>query len=187
MIEFRPVLTSAPAEFPVSIEECKDHAIIGHDDDDSVILAAIGAAVAELDGFSGTLGRAIVTQTWQVEMPAWEYAFTLPVPNVSEVSVVYDDADGVEQAGPSVTLHAVSEGTLVRISNNWVAPDLHDDSAAPIRVSFTCGFGDPVDVPYDLKSVIMQRVAYMINDREGVSDPGRFTDRIVSKYRWPRV
>jgi hypothetical protein len=62
-----PVRTVAPALNPVSLDEAKDHVGAAEfDDDDRKLEGYIDAAVAYLDGYSGILGRALITQTWKV-------------------------------------------------------------------------------------------------------------------------
>ena len=181
---FRPTLIEAPAELPVTAAECKAHAVVEHEEQDGVIDAVIAGVVADLDGFRGILGRAMVTQTWRLEMAAWDRCFVLPVPDVSAVAITYDDEDGAEQAGPDVTLHPIARGTMVRISQDWTAPSLHSDSAAPVRMDFTCGYGGASDVPAALKVAIMQRVAQAFEDRTGETAAGAFSERLIAPHRW---
>lgn len=186
-MKFRPVRTSAPAELPLTVDECKRHAVVEFDEQDAVVSAAIASVVADLDGFAGLLGRAIITQTWELALPCWQRSFVLPVPDVASASISYLDVDGATQDGPAVTLHAVDAGTLVSISKDWIAPTLFDDSPAPVLVSFVCGYGSAADVPDDLKLAMMQRVAQAFDDREGEGRPGAFADRLIAKHRWLNV
>lgn len=184
---FRPILIAAPAELPVTAADCKDLAIVEHSEDDALIEAMIEASVSHLDGFRGVLGRALVEQTWRIGLDAWSRDFVLPVPDVSAVSLVYDDADGAEQVGPEVKIAPVATGTRVVLPKSWGLPALAADSIAPIRVDFVCGFGGADAVPQALKIAIMQMVAHQYAEREGVSVSSPFYDRLISPYRWVRV
>jgi len=180
---FRPVLVTPPAELPVTVAECKANAVVEHSESDDVIADLLDAAVSRLDGFRGILGRAIITQTWQVACDGWERSFVLPVPDVSSVSVVYDDEDGDEQSGPVMTLHPVAEGTRLRLSDDYDRPTLYTGDG-PVRVSFTCGFGGASDVPGNIRVAIMQMVAAMYENREGDVTRMPFFDRLIAPYRW---
>ena len=61
----RPVLVTPPAETPVSRTEAKAHLRVDGTGDDDLIDGLIDAAVAHLDGYTGILGRCMVTQTWR--------------------------------------------------------------------------------------------------------------------------
>lgn len=63
-----PVRVTPPAEPPVSLEEAKAHLRVDFGDDDLYVAGLIEAATAHLDGWSGILGRALVTQTWRQDL-----------------------------------------------------------------------------------------------------------------------
>jgi len=60
-----PVRVTAPADRPVTLAEVKNHCRIDHSDDDTLVQSYIDAAVAHVEGWSGVLGRCLVTQTWR--------------------------------------------------------------------------------------------------------------------------
>ncbi|MBN9674639.1 hypothetical protein JF542_02650 [Salipiger bermudensis] len=167
--------------------ECKALAIVEHDEDNALIETMIEASVSHLDGFRGVLGRAMVNQTWRLVLDAWSRDFVLPVPDVSSVSISYEDADGAEQTGPEVQFAPVAAGTRLVLPKSWAAPALAADSITPIRMDFVCGFGDAAAVPQALKIAIMQMVAHQYAEREGLSVSSPFYDRLISPYRWVRV
>lgn len=185
---FRPILTTPPAEAPVTLEDVKAHCVVDFSDDDQLLTGLRDAAVSHLDGFRGVLGRAIVTQTWAKAYAGWCRSFILNVPDVSAVSITYMDEDGVEQTvgAGDVSLHPNSLGTLVRLSDDFDLPTLQDDNPAPITLSFTCGFGDASDVPPDLKLAISALAASWYETR--ANEAGKTIPMgvapIVAKYRW---
>jgi uncharacterized phiE125 gp8 family phage protein len=85
-----PVRTVAPTLSPVSLEEAKDHVGAAEfDDDDRKIEGYLDAAVAYLDGYSGILGRALITQTWKVNLCGWPCeGIRLPLGPVQSVTTV---------------------------------------------------------------------------------------------------
>lgn len=112
---FRPVLTVPPAEQPVTVEQCKQHAVVDYNDDDALIEGYIQAATGLLDGFGGYLGRCIVTQGWQVEKPRFAPSFHLPVPDVSavEVSCKLQSGEPFVVPADALVIDAVATGTTL--------------------------------------------------------------------------
>ncbi|SDF91346.1 head-tail connector protein [Alloyangia pacifica] len=184
---FRPTLITPPAGKPVGATECKSHAVVDYSEDDAIVEAMIDAAVSHFDGFRGVLGRAIILQTWQVEMGAWQRCVDLPVPDVSAVTITYADAAGEQQDGPNVRILATSGGTRVVLPNNWSFPATETGNPAPISIQFTCGFGDASAVPSAIKMAIMQMVAHMFAEREGISIAEPVYDRLIAPWRWARL
>jgi uncharacterized phiE125 gp8 family phage protein len=92
-------IITAPATTPVSLAEAKAHLNVDHTDDDTLIQLIIEAATAHCDGPVGFLGRALVSQQWQLtldEFPENEIKIPLP-PLIAVNSIEYDDVDGAEQ------------------------------------------------------------------------------------------
>lgn len=58
-------LVQGPQDSAVPLSEVKRHLRVDHDDEDVIIAAYLEAAIAHLDGLSGTLGMALAPQTWR--------------------------------------------------------------------------------------------------------------------------
>lgn len=160
----RPVLITPPATLPVTVDEAKSHLRIDPAPADAVLTALIGAATKHLDGWSGTLGRCIVNQTWRQDFGCWPACrdLRLPFPSCSNVVVKYTDADDVENT-VSDALYEVLEdarGGFVRFLGSFDAPALYDQRSDPVRVTFTSGFGDASAVPEAIKIAIV----FMVGD-----------------------
>lgn len=192
-MKFRPILITPPVSEPVTSLEAAQHCVLWEDYDYTALDTMISAAVSYLDGLRGVLGRAMITQTWEVKFDRLDRMITLPVPDVdgSTVAVFYRDPAGNEQQVPTaaVETHAIPEGTLVAILNSFAIPALSTDTLAPVRVRFDCGFGDAGDVPAGLRAAIMQMVARMYDDRVG-ADAAIATDAVrslIEPYRWVAI
>ena len=185
-MQFRPTLTTPPAESPVSLEEVKDFCVVGFSDDDDLLTSLRDAAVSHLDGFRGVLGRAMIAQTWAISYTEWRREIVLRVPDVSSVSITYNDADGVEQTATGATIHAKPMGTLVRLPDDFAFPALETDNAAPITVTFTCGFGDADDVPAALKVAVKALTATWYGHRAAMPDKAlpMGVEALVAPWRW---
>jgi uncharacterized phiE125 gp8 family phage protein len=188
---FRPILTTPPDESPVTLDEVKAQASVDFADDDTLLTGLRDAAVAYLDGFRGVLGRAMITQTWQVQRVVWSRTICLPVPDVSAVTINYMDGEGADQtiAAENVTVLPIATGTLVSIADSLDLPTLESDNPAPIAVQFTCGFGAAGDVPANLKLAICALAATWYEAR--TAQPGEAlpmgVEALIRPYRWVAI
>lgn len=180
----RPVLKTAPSGQIVSVESAKVSLRVMHDDDDTQILALIKAAEAELDGYTGVLGRCLLTQTWTQTYPNWASFYRLPFPDVSAAAITYTDADGAEQSVGDAFFEIV-EGP--RSAELWFRPDfkrpaLSSDYRMPVSVDVTAGYGAAEDVPADLVEAIKARVNQMYWGTPA-KDVEPTIERLIRKYR----
>ena len=74
-----PVRTVAPVADLVSLAEAKAQCRVDDSDSDVLMTALIKAATDHLDGYSGVLGRALITQTWAVDFGGFSDLIRLPV------------------------------------------------------------------------------------------------------------
>lgn len=168
---------TAPAVKPVSLVEAKAHLRVDHSNDDTFIAALIESATAYCDGPEGFLGRALVTQTWELvldEFPINEIKIPLP-PLQSLVHVKYDDVAGDEQeVNFSVcSVDSVSEPgwVLPECSGAWPATF---EGINAVRIRFIAGYAPSSDSPPDLtanipgsiKAAILLLIGAMYEHRE---------------------
>lgn len=209
-----PVRVAAPAETPVSLAEAKAHLRVDTAGDDARITALIQAATDHFDGWSGILGRALVTQSWRVDMagfPASRWV-RLPLPPVQSITTVaYWDAANADQvfATGNYSLHSDGGGPFIALGNGVSWPPVYRRQDA-IRVTFVAGYGAASAVPQPLKVAILLRVealyatmkddiALRAESADGVSsqswaDVGgvmesliKASDALAVPYRIPRI
>lgn len=187
----KPIRTIAPSALPVSLDDVKSHLRVFHIDDDGMLQNLIDGAVAELDGYSGTLGRAIIDQTWQQPFRGWSRDLCLPMPNARSVVLEYTDQDGSIQQVNSSLFEVVEahSGSVVRLLTDFTAPSLKTDILQPINVTFTTGYGDESDVPRDIKIAIwlMVQLDYDQPDQQTAEAMRKAISAKVEKHRWVRV
>jgi uncharacterized phiE125 gp8 family phage protein len=164
------VLVTPPATTPVSLAEAKTHLRVDHSDDDTLITGLINAAVAHLDGKDGILGRALITQVWELKLDEFCPAIRLPLPPLATVdAITYVDTDGVTQT-LAASEYQVTSGEPAKIvpayGKSW--PDTRCEPEA-VRVEFTCGYGNAADVPAGIKAAILLHVGTLYRDRETVN------------------
>lgn len=158
-----PVRTAAPATTPVSLAEAKAHLRVEQDDthENDLIGALIAAATERLDGWSGILGRCMVTQTWRFDFPCFPDCdcLRLPMGRARSVVVTYRDADGTTQTLSSgeYSLIADAIGPTIVLNDGevWPATVARPDA---VSVSAVLGYGVAADVPAPLKAAILLMV-----------------------------
>lgn len=187
----RLTLETAPSTAPVDLASAKHHCRVSGDVHDAAIEAFIATATDYLDGPSGILGRAIMPQTWLLELSDWSDSLVLPIEPIRAVTVTYFDADGVEQTldPTSYELSAwPSRATELRLRSGVVRPEL---SAAeyPVRISMAAGYEDADAVPWPLKTAILMLVAHwrltaesVIVGTGAIETPHGF-DMLIARYR----
>ncbi len=167
-----PYRVVPPAALPVSLSDAKAHLIVDHGDHDALIERQIAAATDMLDGYHGKLHRALVRQTWQVDLPGVPPGgvIRLPLgPAISVDSIMYRDRAGAVQTLPAADYSGPvldGLGPFVRVRSR---PDLGpwDDA---VMVRFTCGAGAPEDVPALIRQAILLLVGHWYAQREAAGD-----------------
>lgn len=159
-------LITAPASTPISLAEVKRHLRIDSAAQDQNLELYIDAATASLDGVTGLLGRAIVTQTWDLyldEFPASEIQIPLP-PLSSVTSVNYYPPSGSETtvSSSNYTVDTVSVPGWIVPNSNFSWPTTLDAVNA-VRIRFVAGYSA---VPPDLKLALLHMVGGFYQGRE---------------------
>lgn len=147
------VITTAPAEEPVTLTEAKAHLRQDASDDDTLITSLITAARMYVEEYTG---RALVTQEWALGLDAFPDAFDVPMPNLQSVeSVKYLDSDGTLQTLDSAKYRVDTATAPGRITTaygeSW--PTARAVTGA-VTVAFTAGYGLAVAVPAVVKAAI---------------------------------
>lgn len=182
-----PVRTVAPINMPVSLAEAKAHLRLDHDDQDDLISAQIRAATAWLDGWSGILGRALITQTWRQEFGRFADHLPLPLAPVTAIdSVSYFDAGNVQQTLDTgvYDLFADARGAYVtlRPGQSWPATFRRTDA---VSVTFTAGYGAAADVPEPICQAILLIVQRLFDGADTEIDIAieRTVHALIAPYR----
>jgi len=114
---------------------------VSYTERDTLIGALIDAATAHLDGWTGILGRCLITQTWRQDFDAFSGCLRLPLfPVASIASVKYDDASDVEQTVSSANYTLLNDdlGAYVRFISDYSFPTTHDEGPV-VRVAYVAG------------------------------------------------
>lgn len=160
---------SAPSGLPVSVVDARGFCRVSHVDEDSLIEGLIGAAHDLLDGPTGLLGRAILTQTWRMELTAWPQSVVLPIEPVSAVAVSWlDGANAAQDLDDAATVLVSNPGTapVLTFDPGFALPSLSATATYPVRIDMTCGYGAASAVPASLRQAILMTVAHWYANRE---------------------
>lgn len=178
----RLALVTAPTDLPVHLNELKAHLRIPPTEnlEDALILAYLRAAVSQIDGRDGWLGRALCTQTWDYILegfprvdrhrPWGEIRVPLP-PLQSVTSITYTDENGDNQtlAASKYFVSGISGSKAARIApafgETWPTTRDEPDTAT---VRFVAGYGTFNDIPDPIKSALFLMVSHLYENREQV-------------------
>lgn len=157
--------TAAPAEL-ITLIEAKAHLNISHADDDTLITSLIAAALDVLDGNTGEVGKALVTQTWEWKTSGVSDCVELPVKPVQSItSITYYDTDNVSQTA-TVSDYELDEGYLrPKTGKSWPATYPRFDA---VTITFVAGYGDADDVPAGIKHAGLLLIGHYYENREDV-------------------
>lgn len=158
----RLVLTASPAVEPVTASEVRSRLRLGAEIDDATVEAFITAARQTIDGWSGWLGRALITQSWVMLLPSFATRIRIPLPPLQRVDgIKYIDQHGVEQPLDDATWRCVDGGGCIELANGQSWP-VHRDQPDAVRIAFTAGYGDTgPDVPEPIRVAIVLMVSHL--------------------------
>lgn len=151
----------------VSLADAKKWLNVEFDEDDALILHAIDAASAEIDGPGGWLGVALGLQTLEQREARFQPAIRLEFPPIRSIEFVqYTDIDGAE---------VVIEASTYRLENRSLVPaSTWPRSARPrsIVIRYIAGYplegaGDDARsrIPADVKQAVLRKVARLYEQR----------------------
>lgn len=137
--------------------------------DDDLIQSLIATATMHIDGKDGWLGRALITQTWDMVLDAFpdEY-ITIPLPPLQQVeSITYTDGNGDQQTWDAGN-YIISQKSPARVYPAYgkCFPSARCQPGA-VRVRFVAGYGDEgSDVPEPIQQWLLMKVAQLYENRE---------------------
>lgn len=141
MTALAPVLVTPPAILPITMVEAKEQLRVMHNDRDDLIRSLITAATEYLDGWSGILGRAIITQTWRQDFDGFCEKLRLPLgPVASITSVTYFDGAGELRTVDANTYRLLADvrGPYVALQPSAIWPSSYARQDA-VSVTFVAG------------------------------------------------
>jgi uncharacterized phiE125 gp8 family phage protein len=138
--------------------------------EDPLIRGAVLAAMGELEGPTGWLGRTLTTREWRLTLPAFQAGrMVIPLPPLQGVSAItYLDKDGAEQTMDAGDYRAIPTMTAGYVElthgKSWPSPGQARSDA--VGVTFTAGYGDAEEVPALIKQYLKARLGFYYEHRE---------------------
>ncbi len=181
--------TVAPTEPLITLAEAKAHLRVSHVHEDSLIALAIQGATDYLDGFAGTLGRALLPQTWRLTLPAPppSQIVRLPLAPFRElVSVEWDDVAGQTRTIDLADLKVRREYGCARVhpayAKQWPL-EIWD-----MRVTYSAGYDSAALVPAPIRQAALLLIGDAYDNRAAIVE-GRIisenpaVERLIAPYR----
>jgi uncharacterized phiE125 gp8 family phage protein len=161
------VLTSGPAEEPVTVSEAKAHLRLDGSAEDILIASLIVTSRLHVEA---ALGLALITQGWRLTLDRWPEGGTVrfplrPIQSITSVMVRATDGTPATVPAEDYLLdgQALSPRLIPR-DGKWPAPDL---AANGIAIEFAAGIGDdPEDIPQPIRHAILLLVAHWYEHRD---------------------
>lgn len=174
-------LLTPPAGAVIDLARARRHLRIDEEDTDEIetdlITDAIATATGHVDGRTGILNRALLTQTWQVTaarpgrcLPGWGPGFVIDLAPVQAITKIEVLQDGQYVALPgtawrTVRLTAERLGVMPARGMSWSAVDVDPEAW---RITFRAGYGDTGDtVPAPIRSALLLMVSDLFDNRDG--------------------
>jgi len=160
------VLLEAPAAPLVPLEEAQVHLRSENPEEAGLVQSLVAAATSQAEAFCR---RRFVTQRWRLTLDAFPSgAIRLPYPPLQFVeSVEYIDSGGFLLTVPStdyLVRPAEIPGEVVpAYGKAWPLARAVEDAVA---VEFTCGYGDPEDVPETIRAAVLLILGTLYAHRE---------------------
>ncbi|SHF02398.1 phage conserved hypothetical protein, phiE125 gp8 family [Kaistia soli DSM 19436] len=172
------VEVTPPEALPISAADARSRLGLGAGVSEDLLEALIGAVTGKVDGPDGVLGRALVTQVWNLVLPSWpEGDVIIPMLPLQAIeAVTYRDPDGVTQTMPVGDYQVVlgSRGSPGRVARGYGRswPSIRPCRDA-VTVRFRAGYGEPEDVPEAIRTAIVLQVSHL----QSMSSPDGFVIR----------
>lgn len=160
---YPPVVTTAPAEEPVTLEDAKRWGRIEDAADDDRVTDALEAARAAVEAQTGTC---LVEQTVEVKCDGICDLASIPLAPVQSVVVKYIDWNGAEQTLADTVYELRSEGLQtglkLKFGQSW--PVLQGGSR--VTVTAVCGYADGEVPPQVLQAIRIKTIAELDGRRD---------------------
>lgn len=159
------LVTAAQTE-PVSIDEIKEHLCIETNDYDSQLSGLIQEGRRYVEQHTG---RALITQTWNLKLDAFQDKILVPYPPLQSISsITYQDLDNATQTLASTIYIVDTSEEPARLNEAYgeAYPSTYPDLNS-VTIQFVAGYGDyPEDIPERFKRAIKLYVSWMFDDSD---------------------
>ncbi|MFS0736937.1 head-tail connector protein [Sphingomonas sp. 1P06PA] len=175
-------LITPPTDTPISVEEAREQCRIDGTGEDAFLEQAINAATHWIETYTG---QRLVTQTVSFTTDTTEQLWRLPVSPIQNVTGI----EYIDTAGTTGTVDP--DSYVVRKTGMYPSIVLASNATWPnrqygsqITVTAVVGFGDPADVPDDIRLAVKILVSAIYDNRGAIpDDAGRTLDWLLERHR----
>jgi uncharacterized phiE125 gp8 family phage protein len=160
-------VTTQPTAEPLALDEVRTFLNLTSHDHDAMLEMFIQMAREKEEKVQG---RALLTQTVKQYWDKWPEPWVLGItPAASVTSIQYLDANGATQTWGTANYTADVKSTLPRIIPTSAVdyPALGDYPNAVI-CTYVVGYTSPANVPATTKAAMLQRIAFLYENREDI-------------------
>lgn len=185
-----PLLISAPASEPLSLQEARSWLRVDTADEDQLIQSLIVSARLAVEAATN---RLLITQQWRLLLDGWPGDLTLNLPLAPVRQVVRITV--ADAAGGVVTVQATQyrlDGSL-DFARLVLSPPLPNPgvSVSGVSIDLTVGYGDAAAVPEPLRLAMRHLIAlWFANRGDGDGAHGRLplsVQSLLAPYRIRRL
>lgn len=163
--------TVPPADPLISLDDAKAHVgASDYDEVDDFLTELVEAATAHIETPAG-VGVALVTQTWRATLDHLPSSFSIPLGPVQSItSITYVDRDGQTQTLDPSSYHTDFDRHPALVA--FIKPRPTDLANIPgaVKVTFVAGYGDPADVPANIRHAARLLIGEWFRNREASSE-----------------
>jgi uncharacterized phiE125 gp8 family phage protein len=162
-------LIEGPAFEPVSLADVKAHLKVEHDEDDTLLTAAIASARFHVEAATR---RVLIEQRWRIHLDAWPRKRIVPLaiaPLITVDSVTVRDSAGVPHVADPADYEVDAISVPGRIVLSAAAPAPVGRVINGIEIDITAGYGpSSIEVPPPLRQAILMLVTHWYEHRGAV-------------------
>lgn len=178
------VVVTPPDTEPLTLAQAKAHLEVTHNGDDTLITLLIGMARQWVETICE---RAIMPQTWRLNMDGFPYLVELPGGLVRQVdSLSYTsfagESETLDVAGLQKDLDRQPARLMPALGSSW------PQTAAvlnAVRVTYQVGYANAAAVPKDLLAGIYLVIGDLYANREAQQDMQLYENVTVDRLLWP--
>ena len=179
-------IKTQPAKEPMTLQEAKNHLVVDHADNDSIIDVLIVGARKEAEDY---MERALITQTWELFLDHFPKIITDPIlvprpPLIQVTSIKYIDDDGVLQTLANTEYDVDAKSAPGRIlpafEKEW--PDTRRVPNA-VTIEFLAGYGtEAQDVPQNIVHGMKLTISEWHENRGGPGEAPQAATNLWDRY-----
>jgi hypothetical protein len=171
----KPYLVTPPTQDLLDLQQIKDHLRVTHDDEDAIISGYAQSVMAEIDGWDGVCGRAIMPQVWAQDFEG-PGPHRLALPDVGEIDVTFD---GAAVDASKITRTETASGTEIELTGYGVGV---------ARIQYACALSER-KLPLARTAALLM-IGHLYDNRAAVITGTVATelplgvDRHLARLRW---